>query len=161
MQGWTRLGAHAHSSTSIFKTATVFFSGKYGFSTSVLATCLRCIVVNIDLVNFLSQWQQLKQLTMLAYNTQQITKFPCHSARQVFCLTLTICYTSLTLQFMATVASDFCAVVAPCVLVSIMSSERLRWNSVQTYVQLSCVYLLSTVDILHVIKCITRAWEWG
>ena len=27
----TKLGAHARSSTSVFKTTTVFFSGKYGF----------------------------------------------------------------------------------------------------------------------------------
>ena len=75
MRGWTKLGTHARSNTSIFKTTTVF-PGKCG--SSVLATCLCSqwyIVVGVELVNFLSNWQQLKQLTVLAYNTQQITKF--------------------------------------------------------------------------------------
>ena len=31
-RGWTKLGAHARSSTSIVETTTVFFSGKYGFT---------------------------------------------------------------------------------------------------------------------------------
>ena len=31
-QGWTKLGAHACSNTSVFKTPRVFFSGKYDFN---------------------------------------------------------------------------------------------------------------------------------
>ena len=31
-RGWTKLGAHARSNTSVFKTTAVFFSGKYGFN---------------------------------------------------------------------------------------------------------------------------------
>ena len=31
-QGWTKLGAHTGSKTSVFKNTTVFFSAKYGFN---------------------------------------------------------------------------------------------------------------------------------
>ena len=37
MYGWTKPGAHACLSTSIFKTTIVFFLGRYGFSVFVFA----------------------------------------------------------------------------------------------------------------------------
>ena len=69
---------------------------------------------------------------------------------------------------MAAVASGFCTIVATRVLALISSSERCGQTFVRVHMQLSCVYLVSTLDIMHVIKCTTlsatlagRAWERG
>ena len=68
---------------------------------------------------------------------------------------------------MAAVASFFCAIVPARVLASITSSER-GWTFVYARMQLSCVYLLSTLDVTHMIKCnrlspslAGTAWERG
>ena len=91
---------------------------------------------------------------MLAYNTTNFL-----AIQPIRCSDTENLLHQFTLQFMAAVANDFRAVVATCVLASIMRSKRLWWDSVHTYMQLSCVYLLSTVDILHVIKCTRWGWE--
>ena len=71
-------------------------------------------------------------------------------------------------RFTAAVASGFCAIVAMRMLASIMSSELCGCDSVHAYMQLSHVYLVSTLDIMHVIKYTRlspsiagRAWERG
>ena len=43
--------------------------------------------------------------------------------------------------------------LATCILASITSSEWRGQDSVSTHMQLSCVYLASTLDVTHVIKC--------
>ena len=55
--GWTKLDAHARSNTSVFKTTTVFFSGKYDFN--VLPLSLQSVIYSfqsIELVDFLRLW---------------------------------------------------------------------------------------------------------
>ena len=81
--GWTKLGAHARSRTSVFKTATVFFSGKYGLS--VLPSSLQSAIYSCPRRTspFLESVATTQTTTTLAYNTQQITKFLAISARQV------------------------------------------------------------------------------
>ena len=102
---------------------------------------------------------------MLAYNTQQITKISCHFRPSgAMSDTENILHRS-ALRFTATVASDFCAIIATRVLASIMSSEL---DGHGAHAQLSCVYLVSTLDVMHVIKStrlppslLGRAWERG
>ena len=75
---WTKLGVHAHSSTSIFKTTRVFFLGKYFMW--YLCLCSQHYV-DVHIQDFLSQLdQQRSQLT-----THKIT---CQSASLVPLLTL-------------------------------------------------------------------------
>ena len=61
MQRWTKLGAHAHSNTSIFKTTTVFFSGKYGFNMLSLSLRLALCSCQRRTTRFLRLWRQLEQ----------------------------------------------------------------------------------------------------
>ena len=67
--------AHAHSSTSVFKTTTVFFSGKYGFS--VLPLSLQSAIYSCPhrASRFLESVVTTQTTTTLAYNTQHTTKF--------------------------------------------------------------------------------------
>ena len=58
------------------------------------------------------------------------------------------------------------SLLAMCVLASTMSSEQCGRDSVSAHVQLSCVYLASTLNVTHVIKYTRlspslagRAWE--
>ena len=68
--------------------------------------------------------------------------------------TLRIYYTGLPCNLrMAAVASGFCAIVATCVLASITSSELCGQDFELAYMQLSHVYLVSALDVMHVIKC--------
>ena len=71
MWGWTKLGAHAPSRTSVFKTATVFLLGEYGLS--VLPSSLQSAIYRTSpfLESVATTWTTM----MLAYNTQQLTKF--------------------------------------------------------------------------------------
>ena len=47
---------------------------------------------------------------------------------------------------------SFHVIVATCVLASTMSSELRGWVSMHAYAQLSCVYLMSTLNVTHVKK---------
>ena len=145
--GWTKLDAHVRSGTSVFKTTTVLFWGEYGVT--VLPLSLQSAIYSCPrrTSRFLESVAKTRTTTTLVYNTQQIT-----------------------LRFTAAVASSFHAIVATRVLgyASIMSSERCGWDSVHARAQLSRVYLASTLDIMHVIKCTRlspslagRAWEGG
>ena len=69
---------------------------------------------------------------------------------------------------MAAIASSFCGIAATHVLALITSSKRCGQDSMHVHVQLSCVYLMSVLDITHVIKCTRlspslaeRTWEGG
>ena len=83
--------------------------------------------------------------------------------------TLRIYYTGLPCNLRtAAVASGFCAIVATCVLASITSSELCGQDFELAYMQLSHVYLVSALDVMHVIKCtrlspslVGRAYERG
>ena len=50
-----------------------------------------------------------------------------------------------------------------CVLASIMSSELCGRDSVPAHTQLNGVYLVSTLDVMHVIKCtrLSPLTDWG
>ena len=48
---------------------------------------------------------------------------------------------------MAAIASSFCGIVATHVLALITSSKRCGQDSMHAHVQLSCVYLVSVLDI--------------
>ena len=156
MRGWTKLGTHARSSTSVLKTTTVFFSGKYGFSVlpsslqSAIGSCPRGASRFLESV-------ATTRTTTLAYNTQQITKFLAiqlvwwriwHSENLLH---------SSTLWFTAAVGSGVCAIVATCVLALITSSEWRGWDSVSAHAQLSRIYLASTLDVTHVIMYQARS----
>ena len=65
------------------------------------------------------------------------------------------------------VGSSFFAIIAMCVLPSIVSSKCGR-DSVCAHMQLSLVYLVSTLDVMHVMKCtrlstslVGKAWKLG
>ena len=74
-QGWTKLGTHARSRTRVFKTATVFFSRKYGFGVlpsslqSAIYSCLR------RTSRFLESVATTRTTMTLAYNTQKSRNF--------------------------------------------------------------------------------------
>ena len=108
-----------------------------------------CIDVCVELFPF-SQSETTTQTTMtLAYNTQQITKFL--AIQPVRCRVWHSGYRS-TFWFMTAIANSFCAIKAMHVFALIMSSKRCGRNSMHAHVQLSCIYLLSILDLTHVIK---------
>ena len=84
---WTKLGAHARSRTSVFKTTTVFFSGEYGFS--VLPSSLQSVIYSCPrrTSRFLESVATTRTTTTLAWHTTN-REISCHSAHQVPCLTL-------------------------------------------------------------------------
>ena len=153
MWGWTKLLIHACSCTSAFMTATVFFLGEYGFS--VLRSSLQSAIYSCPRRTspFLESVATTQTTTTLAYNTQQITKFLAIQPVRCHVWHLENLLHHSTLRFMPAVASSFHAIVATHVLASIMSFNRCRRDFMYAHMQLSCVYLTSTLDITHVIKC--------
>ena len=119
------------------------------------------IDVHVELVDFLSTYVLTTQTITLAKT--QIMKFLAMSD------TLRIYYTGLPCNlWTAAVASVFCAIVATCVLASITSSKLCGQDFELAYMQLSHVYLVSALDVMHVIKCtrlspslVGRAYERG
>ena len=79
--GWTKLGAHARSNTSILRLL------ECSFQVNMTLVCYLClcsqhyIVVHVKLVDFLRLWRQLKQ-QLLGYSTTT-HEISCHSAHQV------------------------------------------------------------------------------
>ena len=145
-RGWTKLGAHARSNTSVFKTTTAFFSGKYSFN--VLPLSLQSALYSCPRITsrFLEAVAATRTTMTLAYNTTN-HEISCHSARQVLCLMLWESTTPVHLAiygFTAAVAGGFCAIVATCVYLP-RSRARVMW--VCAHVQLSHVYLASTLDV--------------
>ena len=69
-RGWTKLGAHAHSNTSVFKTTTVFFSRKYGLN--VLPLSLQSAIYSCPRRTspFLEAVVTTQTTMTLAYNTK-------------------------------------------------------------------------------------------
>ena len=112
-----------HSNTSVFKTTTVFFSGKYGFnlSHSSLKSALYSCPTRTS--RFFETVATTSTTMTLGYNTQQIMKFL--AIQLIKCRVL--CSENLlhwsTLLFTTTVASGFCAIIAMRVLTSITSSN--------------------------------------
>ena len=144
-------------------TTKVLFLGKYDFSVlplswqSAICSCL-CRTCRF-LTSVLTT-----QITTLAQDTQQIMKFlaiypvRCHVWHSEDLLHWS------TLQFMAAIASRFCAIVATHVLASTTSSELYGRASMHPHTQISHVYFMTS----HTIKCTrlspslaVRAWEWG
>ena len=117
-RGWTKLGAHARSNTSVFKTTAVFFSDKYGFNVLPLSLQSASYSCPHRTSRFLEDVATTRTTTMLACNTTN-HEISCASTHQMPCLTLW----ESTLRFTAAVASGFCAIVATCVLASITSSN--------------------------------------
>ena len=153
MWGWTKLGTHACSRTSALKTTTVFFFSKCGFS--VLPSSLQSAIYSCPrrTSRFLEFLATTRTTMMLTYNTQQITK----------CLAIQPVWYSVwhpenllhwsTLRFTTAVGSGFVSLLATRVLALITSSERCGRDSMSAHAQLSHVYLASTLDVTHVIKC--------
>ena len=84
---------------------------------------------------FLESLLTTQTATMLAYNTQQITKFLAIQACQMQHLTLR---ESITLVYLA-IYSSFCAIVAMHVLPSITSSKQCGRNSLHAYLHKLCL----------------------
>ena len=59
---------------------------------------------------------------------------------------LRIYYNGLTLQFMATVVSGFCAIIAMCTCLD-HKLELCGWDSVRAHVQLGRVYLTPSLPL--------------
>ena len=159
MWGWTKQGIYTYSSTGVFKTIAVFFSGKYGFSALPLFMIHSC------------PWRTSRFLesvsTILTKTSNKSQNFLPFSPSGAVSDTLKICS---TLQFTTAVASEFCTIVATCALLLIMSSKLhvCGQNFVHAHTQLSRVYLVSTLYITHMIKCtrlspslVGKAWEKG
>ena len=92
---WTKLGAQARSSTSILKTTTVFFSGRYGFS--VLPSSFQSAIYSCPrrTSQFLESGATTRTTTTLAYKSRS----SCHSACLVALSdTLRIYYTGVTVK---------------------------------------------------------------
>ena len=114
MRGWTKLGAHARSNISVFKTTTVFFSGKYGFNVLLLSLQSALYSCPRRTSRFLEAVVITRTTTTLPYNTKN-HKISCHSSispSSAMSDALRIYYTGLPCNFTAAVASGFCAIVA-------------------------------------------------
>ena len=160
MRGWTKLGAHARSRTSTLKTTIVFFSGKFGFS--VLPLSLQSAIYSCPCTSrFLESVVTTRTTTTtLAYNTQRsFLPFSLSGA-----VSDNLLHRS-TLQFTTHVGSGFCIIVGyACTCLEL----RTTWVGFCECLCASRVYLVSTLDVTHVIKCTRlspslagRAWERG
>ena len=166
-RGWTKLGAHARSNISVFKTPRVFFSGKYDFNVlplflqSALYSCPR------RTSRFLEAVATTRTTTTLAYNTTT-HEISCHSARQVPYLMLLESTTPVYLAIYGCCSQRFlCHGSYTCTCLD-HELKLCGWDFVHAHVQLSRVYLASTLDVTRVIKCTRlsptltgRAWERG
>ena len=160
--GWTKLDAHTCSSTSVLKTTTVFFSGRYGFS--VLPSSLQSVIYSYPrrTSRFLESVATTR--TTVAYKSRSFLPFNLSGAMSD---TLRISnYTGLpcNLWLYDCCRQQFLSSLATCVLALITSSEQRGRDFESAHTQ-SC-YLVSTLDVMHVIKCtrlspslIGRAWE--
>ena len=127
MRGWTKLGAHARSTTSALETTIVFFSGKCSFS--VLPSSLQSVIYSYPrrTSRFLESVATTRTTTMLAYNTRQITKF---LAIQPVCCRVwhpeNLLHRS-TLRFTIAVGSGFCIIISyVCTSAGICLDHELR-----------------------------------
>ena len=102
-RGWTKWDAHTHSSTSVFKTTTVFYPGKYGFSLLPLSLQSAMYSCPHRTSQFLESVETTRTTT-LAYNTQQ-TEISFSQSGAIFD-TENLLHQS-TLWFTAVVASSF------------------------------------------------------
>jgi len=107
-------------------------------------------------------------IMMLAYNTQEIMKLlvsepvRCHVWHWEFA-------TPVYVAIYCCCRQQFCTIITmPVLIVLITSSEWLGWTFVCAHVQISRAYLVSTLDVTHVVKCTRlfpssagRAWERG
>ena len=159
-QGWTKLGTHARSRTSALKTTIVFFSGKFGFS--VLPLSLQSVIYSCPCTSrFIESVVTTRTTTaMLAYNTQQsFLRFSLSGA-----VSDNLLHRS-TLQFTTHVGSGFCIIVGyACTCLELGTT----WAGFRECLCASRVYLVSTLDVTHVIKYTRlspslagRAWERG
>ena len=85
----------------------------------------------------------------LAYNMQQITKFLPYSLSGAVSYTLRIYYTSPPCNLWLLWPAVFGAIE----LASIRNSKLHGRTFVHAHVQLSHIYLMSILDVTHVIKC--------
>ena len=119
----------------------------------------RYIVVHVELVDFLRLWRQLEQQYWLT--TQQLAKFL--AIQPVRCHVYLVIYGCCSQRFLC-----HCSYACTCF------DDELKWcgrDSVCAHAQLSRVYLASTLDVTHMIKCTRlsptlarragRAWERG
>ena len=90
--GWTKLGTHAHSSTSVLKTTTDFFSGRYSFS--VLPSSLQSAIYSCPrrTSRFLESVATTRTTPTLAYKSRSFLPFSLSGAVSD---TLRIYYTGL------------------------------------------------------------------
>ena len=165
--GWTKLGAYARSNTSIIRLLECSF---WVNMTLVCCLCLcsqHYIIVHAELGDFLRLWRQLKQQRTLGYSTTS-HEISCHSAHQVPYLMLLEFTTPVYLGTYSCCSQQFlCHRSYACTCLD----HELRLcglDSMHAHAQLSCVYLVSTLDVTHVIKCARlsptltgRAWEQG
>ena len=173
MQGWTKLGAHARSTTSALETTIVFFSGKCSFS--VLPSSLQSVIYSYPrrTSRFLESVATTRTTTMLAYNTRQITKFL--AIHPVCCRVWhpeNLLHRS-TLRFMIAVGSGFCIIISyVCTSAGTCLDHELRtmWVGFRECLCAikSCPPRVYPCDVTHVIKCTRfspslagRAWERG
>ena len=167
MRGWNKLGAHAHSNTSVFKT-TSLFSGKYGLM-CYLCFCSQRYIYSCPrrTSRFLEAMAITRTTTTLAYNTTT-HEISCHSAHQVPYLML---LESTTLVYLVIYGCCSQRLLCHRTYTCTCLAHELKLcglDSVRAHAQLSCVYPASTLDIPHVIKYTRlsptlagRAWERG
>ena len=150
--GWTKLGGHTRSNTSVFKTTTVFFSRKYGLN--VLPLSLQSAIYSCPRRTspFLEAVATTWTTTTLAYNTTN-HEISWHSACQVPRLMLWESTTPVYLAMYGCCSQWFlCHRSYVCTGLN-HELDICGQDSVRAHAQLSRVYLTSTLDITHVIKC--------
>ena len=99
-----------------------FFLGKYGFS--VLPLSLQSVLTNLNHIQLYKTNHKVSSCQLLC-----LEKAP-HSMND----------------------KKFCVIVATHALASITNSELRGRDSVCAHAQLSCVYLMSSLDVTHMIK---------
>ena len=162
--GWTKLGARIRYNTSVFKTTKVFFH--------VNMICLNVLPLSLQLAlyscprrnsRFLEAVATTRTTTKLAYNT---TNYKFLAIQPVRCHVW--CSENLLHRFTLRFSQRFlCHRSYACTCLD-HELELCGRDSVHAHAQSSRVYIASTLDVTHVIKCTRlsltlagRAWERG
>ena len=147
----------------VIKCTTVFFSGRYGFSVFTFVFAVSDSYPRRSSL-FFESVSTTQATMMLAYRSWGFLPL----SLVVLCPTPWKSTTTVYLAVYGCCKQQFLSPLATHVLPSIMGSERHGQDSMSAYIQLSHVYLLSTLDVMHVMKCTRlslslteRAWKRG
>ena len=138
--------------TSVFKSTAVFFSGKYGFNVLPLSLQSASYSCPRRTSRFIEAVAITRTTTTLAYNTKN-HEISCNSARQVPCLMFWESTTLVYLAIYGCCSQRFlCHRSYACTCLD-HELELCGWDSMHAHAQSSRVYLASTLDVTHMIKC--------